>query len=92
MKEMFPPEKCPKCKADTVVMHYDNGYRVECPNNPKCDWYGEFHFDELTKPEFEALLKKSAQPLPKLGQPPAQETKQTLESQTSDDCNESHTR
>jgi len=46
MKEMFPPEKCPKCKADTVVMHYDKGYRVECPNNPKCDWYGEFHFDE----------------------------------------------
>jgi len=46
MKEMFPPEKCPKCKADTEVMHYNNGYRVECPNNPKCDWYGEFHFDE----------------------------------------------
>lgn len=52
MKEMFPPEKCPKCKSDTVVMHYENGYRVECPNNPECDWYGEFHFDqdkELTK-------------------------------------------
>ena len=46
MKEMFPPEKCPKCGVDTVVMHYDNGYRVECPNNPKCDWYGVFHFDE----------------------------------------------
>lgn len=47
MKEMFPPEKCPKCGADTVVMHYDNGYRVECPNNPKCDWYGEFIFDKV---------------------------------------------
>ena len=49
MKEMFPPEKCPKCKTDTVVMHYDNGYRVECTENPECDWYGEFHFDEEEK-------------------------------------------
>lgn len=44
-KELFPPEKCPKCGADTVVMHFNNGYRVECPNNPKCTQYGEFHFD-----------------------------------------------
>ena len=61
MKEMFPPEKCPKCKVDTVVMHYTNGYRVECPRNPTtqycdysnearlCDWYGEFVFDEDKK-------------------------------------------
>ena len=46
MKELFPPEKCPKCGADTVVVHYENGYRVECPNNPQCDWYGVFHFDK----------------------------------------------
>jgi len=46
----------------------------------------------LTKPEFEALLTKAAQPLPKPEQPPAQETEQTLESQTSDDCSGSHTR
>ena len=45
----------------------------------------------LTKPEFEALLTKAAQPLPKPEQPPAQETEQTLESQTSDDCSENHT-
>jgi len=59
MKEMFPPEKCPKCGADTVVMHYANGYRVECPRNPTtdyedylkqpktCDWFGEFIFDKV---------------------------------------------
>jgi len=47
MKELFPPEKCPKCGTDTVVMHYDSGYRVECPRNPECDWYGEFHFDKV---------------------------------------------
>ena len=58
MKEMFPPEKCPKCGTDTVVMHYSNGYRVECPRNPTtayedyseqprtCDYFGEFIFDE----------------------------------------------
>ena len=57
MKEMFPPEKCPECGEDTVVMHYKNGYRVECPKNvatmydnlsPKvkdCNWFDEFHFD-----------------------------------------------
>ena len=45
----------------------------------------------LTRKEFETLLTKAAQPLPKPEQPPAQETEQTLESQTSDDCSESHT-
>ncbi len=48
--------------------------------------------NDLTKQEFEALLTKAAQPLPKPEQPPAQEKEQPLESQTSDDCNESHTR
>jgi len=46
----------------------------------------------LTKQEFEALLTKAAQPLPKREQPPAQEVEQTSGQPTSDDCNESHTR
>jgi len=59
MKEMFPPQKCPKCGADTVVMHYENGYRIECLRNPAtqydsqepktCDWFGEFVFDKEAK-------------------------------------------
>ena len=46
----------------------------------------------LTKKEFEALLTKAAQSLPKLEQPPDQEGEQTSGQPTSDDCNESHTR
>ena len=45
----------------------------------------------LTKSEFEALLSKAAQPLPELGQQPAQEEERTSESQTSGDCSDSHT-
>lgn len=44
-----------------------------------------------TKAEFESLLRKSAQPLepePK----PLPEVEQTSESQSSGDCNETHTR
>ena len=39
MKEMFAPEKCPKCGETTVVEHYDTGWRCIC----KCGWYGVFH-------------------------------------------------
>jgi len=46
--------------------------------------------DDLTKPEFEALLTKAAQPLPK--PKPDQEAEQTSEQPTSGDCNENHTR
>lgn len=46
----------------------------------------------LTKPEFEALLTKAAQPLPKPEQPPDQEKEQTSGQPTSGDCNENHTR
>lgn len=41
----------------------------------------------LTKPEFEGLLKKAAQPLPKSGQ----EAKGTSEKPSSGDCSENHT-
>ena len=61
MKEMFPPEKCPKCRTTTVVIHYDNG-RVECPNNPKCDWYGEFHFDEPAGAKKQIVMKIRIEP------------------------------
>ena len=42
-KEMFAPEKCPKCGRGTVVEHYDTGWRCICES---CKWYGVFHFDE----------------------------------------------
>jgi len=42
MKEMFAPEKCPKCGKTTDVEHYDTGWRCIC----KCGWYGVFHFDK----------------------------------------------
>jgi len=41
-KEMFAPEKCPKCGKTTDVEHYDTGWRCIC----KCGWYGVFHFDD----------------------------------------------
>ena len=46
---------------------------------------------DLTKAEFESLLRKSAQPLGQ-GQKPLPEVEQTSESQNSGDCNETHTR
>ncbi|MDD5511585.1 MAG: hypothetical protein PHI12_12355 [Dehalococcoidales bacterium] len=41
-KEMFAPEKCPKCGNTTDVEHYTGGWRCIC----KCGWYGVFHFTE----------------------------------------------
>ena len=46
----------------------------------------------LTKKEFMSLLQKSAQPLPEPELKPVQEVKQTSESLSSGDCNETHTR
>jgi len=46
MKEMFAPEKCPKCGETTTVEHFDTGWRVVCE---KCEYYGIFHFDEKKK-------------------------------------------
>lgn len=43
MREMFAPEKCPKCGKITVVELYDTGWRVIC----SCGYYGIFHFDKL---------------------------------------------
>lgn len=45
----------------------------------------------LTKAEFENLLRKSAQPLQEPEPKPVPEVEQTSESQSSGDCNESHT-
>ena len=47
---------------------------------------------DLTKAEFESLLRKSAQPLQGPEKKPLPEAEQTSESQSSGDYNESHTR
>ena len=51
MKEMFAPEKCPKCGKDSEVEHYDAGWRCIC----KCGWYGVFHFDKPFKTAKETM-------------------------------------
>lgn len=51
-KEMFAPEKCPKCGETTDVEHYDTGWRCVCG----CGWYGVFHFDE---PEITPLNRQA---------------------------------
>jgi len=52
MKEMFAPEKCPKCGTGTVVEHYDAGWRCICE---ACEWYGVFHFDKPFKTAKETM-------------------------------------
>jgi hypothetical protein len=47
MKPIFEPEKCPKCGKDTIVEHYDTGWRCVCE---ACRWCGVFHFDREVKP------------------------------------------
>lgn len=46
-KEMFAPEKCPKCNKITEVEHYDAGWRCIC----SCGWFGVFHFDKVAVKE-----------------------------------------
>ena len=48
--------------------------------------------DKLTKAEFEKLLIKASQPLPAKVEQPDSSKERTSESQSSGDCNESHTR
>jgi len=52
VREMFAPEKCPKCGKRTVVEVYDTGWRVIC----SCGYYGIFHFDKLAISRKRTLL------------------------------------
>lgn len=53
MKPMFEPEKCPKCGKDTLVEHYDAGWRCICD----CGWYGMMRMFGTDNPMFEMTRK-----------------------------------
>lgn len=91
-----PDYKCPDCKSGTMKWQAEEFHATytlgrnfcdnpRCPNNEK-NWLRL----TVTKEEFENLIDKASQPL---GQEPKPDSKegQTLESPSSDGCNENHT-
>lgn len=84
--------KCPVCRTGTLKwqgMEFHSTYvlgRHFC-DNPECPENRDNWMKPFSKADFEALIKKAAQPKPK----PGQAAEGTSEKTSSDDCNENHT-
>ena len=98
---MFYPHrddyKCPECKTGTMKwkgMEFHSTYVLGMSfcDNPDCVNHEDNWLKPFTRKTFEALLKKSAQPLQGQEPTPSPKSGETSESPTFGDCNERNTR